>query len=60
VDEDVVPDPHHEAQREAVEEEGLEPFLQPEQVWDANVLEVAVEHRELFFEDMVELIKVLL
>jgi hypothetical protein len=60
INKDVVPDTDAEAERETIEEERLKPFLQPEQVRDADLLEVLIKLWELFLEDVIELIEVLL
>jgi hypothetical protein len=59
-DEDVVPYSHAETERKTIKEERLEPFLKPEEIRNAYLLEVLVELWQLLFKYVIELVEVLL
>lgn len=56
----VVPDAEAETEGEAVEEERLKPFLEPETLWYTFVKKVVVEIVKLQTEKLIELVVVLI
>ena len=60
VNEDVVPDSDAQTPREAIKEEWLKPFLEPEKIGNTLILKMVVKIRELFFKNELELKEILL